>query len=130
MTDKDKLITESRMPKVGIFWFLGDEIIEFAQDQTAVPVNHVGFKDSPWDHYAVWDKVVKVYPQLQGKEYFDIPRGRVLYNTKDDMYHIITSTALANDQKKINKVMRAFSLPIRNTKAITDPHYEDVADFD
>lgn len=117
-----KLKIETHEPKVGIFWFLGTELIEFstpARDQPQVQ----GFVDSPFDHADKWQEIQKVFPQLRNKDYTFLPRGRVIYAGPRKRFEVITSKAIAFDKSRFLQVCRKFSLPI-SAAVVADEHYE------
>lgn len=125
---KLKILVESRSPKVGIFWYIDGELIDFTTDaREAQSVQ--GFKDSPYDHYNKWKEVRRAYKITKG-DWADFPRGRVIYAQPRDRFEIISSRELISDESVILKIMRAFSLPRNKTVAVTDFHYEINPDLD
>lgn len=117
-----KLLVEDRAPKVGIFWFVDGDIIEFTTDvRKAKSVQ--GYKDSDYDHHSEWPKVKKAFG-IRGQDWAEIPRGRVIYAGPRERFEIITSSELAADESKVLEVMRRFSLPRSKTAIVTDLHYE------
>jgi len=125
----NKLITESRLPKVGIFWIIGGDVISFLEEARDVS-SISGFKDATHDHHTMWDKVVTSYPKFRNMEYYEVPRGRVLFAGPRERYEIITSKKIAENGKYIRKIMREFSLPISKTAIVMDEHYEIEPDLD
>jgi hypothetical protein len=119
----DKLIVESSYPKVGIFWFIGKETVIFSEEARNISAV-AGFKNYHEGHADVWNKVVKAYPQVRGKEYFEVPRGRVLFDVEAGKYIIYVSAADSQKKNKMYEVMRQFSLPIQKTIIRKDLHYD------
>jgi len=117
------MILESRNPRVGIFWVVDGDIIDFSQDVRELS-NNLGYIDSPRDHHSAWRDMLKLYPHFKDYEYYEVPRGRVTYNTRDGVYHIISSREILQNDSLVRKIMRTFSLPVSSTKLIADAHYE------
>lgn len=69
--------------RVGIFWFYNDAIFGKATELIQGEVTVGGIIDSPDNHADFWtnnpDYLMR-YPELSGREYFEVPRGRVLYD--------------------------------------------------
>jgi hypothetical protein len=111
------IIVESRTPKVGIYWFKGNEIISFTEEvRGKKPV--ADFIDSEHDHYHAWDKL-----KIKG-DYTSLPRGRVIKNVKEDKYLVYVPSDMLGDKKKLVQIFREFSLPTDKIKIVTDTHYE------
>ena len=113
-------------PRIGIFWEVDGEILDFSVNANEVPVS-AGFKDGPYDHNTMWNQVTSLYPALRRKEYPDIPRGRVL-GIGPDKYRIFVEPGRESDTAYINKVMKTFALPRSKTEVMSDEHYS--LDFD
>ncbi len=109
-------------PQLGIFWMHGRKLIHFAAPAEGVQEVE-GFRDSPFDHDAYWVEVTKCHPKLREKEYFEVPRGRVIYTRSTGHYRILTSRKLARDADCIRRVRAAFQLPA-DTEVLVDEHYE------
>jgi hypothetical protein len=111
------------LPQLGIFWLYRHRIIAFT-----VPVDAVtevgGSKDASLAHSDLWDQVVKQQPKLAGKEYWSVPRGRVLFQIPKRTYIIYSSTSLASDQSVIGKIVRRFGLSGLDVQVGSDRHYD------
>lgn len=96
-------------PKVGIFWIIKGEIVEFMTDASKVaPI--AGFKDSPYDHLTMWDEVQKMWPTTRGKDYISIPRGRVI-GVGPERFRIFLPPKEVRNNSLINNIMAVFNLP-------------------
>ena len=108
-------------PQIGVFWIINGEVVPFLEDANTVQVVG-GFKDSQYDHYSMWDKVAKAFPNLRGHGYEEVPRGRVI-GVGADKYRIFLSPIDARNKTLVNRVMGMFSLPFGKTEVMTDAHY-------
>ena len=75
------------------------------------------------NHYDLWDKAVRANPKWQGKEYEEVPRGRVVYK-KDPKKSEFVIYLPKRIMKYKNKVINKFNLPLNQVKVDTsDEHY-------
>ncbi len=56
-------------------------------------------------------------------EYSNFPRGRVLYDNKQQCFYVYADKAILNNVEALNKIDEAFSLPVLNVKYKGDEHY-------
>jgi hypothetical protein len=116
---------EAAEPQVGIFWLYMGQVLQFSQPVSSVaPV--AGFKDSGYNHDSYWNQMVKMFPELNQKEYYDIPRGRVLFSV-NGIYHIMLPALEAKNKIVVSRIIRNFSLPRERSVAETDHHYDPPA---
>lgn len=116
------LVVESRVPKIGIWWIVKDEVISFQEEFRNVSSTGLS-RDTNFLHVSEFDKL-----KLPG-EYDDYERGRVIFLEKSKKFAIYCSGKIANDKASIARVARDFSLPLKSLIVRQDPHYEKV-DFD
>jgi hypothetical protein len=109
-------------PLIGIFWIVNGEIVEFSLDANTIQYV-AGFKDVPYDHYTMWGKMVKMFPNFRTREYDEIPRGRVIGIQKTNGYRIILSPEDVSNPMITDRVIGAFSLPRGKTEIMADNHY-------
>lgn len=119
---------EAANPQIGIFWLYKGQILQFAESVNNVPPVG-GFKDSGYTHDSYWKQVQQMHPELAGKEYFDVPRGRVLF-VINGTYKIILPSAQSKDMMLIKRIISNFSLPAAKTIVETDLHYDAPQDAD
>jgi len=113
-----------KQPSLGIFWIYHRRVLAFK-----VPVGAVaavrGVKDSDYAHADLWTEVVIKQPKLAGKEYWVIPRGRIIFREKYGIFAIFASTSIVTDPELLGKIIRCFHLPPKDrVRAITDRHYD------
>ena len=67
----------------------------------------------------------RLLPQWKGKEYTDFPRGRVLFDSMEEVFLVYSSWGIVNnpDLKKI--IFAEFNLQLAATKFAADYHYEN-----
>jgi hypothetical protein len=112
----ENLVIESRVPKVGIWWFIDDQVYSFEEEFRLVePVG--GYRDGKYAHAQEWRRL-----QIPG-EYTDYERGRVTMDNNDKVFKIICSNTLAQNKIALAKIARHFSLPLSRLKIETDLHY-------
>jgi hypothetical protein len=121
---------EAGTPNVGIFWLYKGQIIDFM-----IPVSETspvggGFRDSPYEHQAYWGSVQSRFPELRGKEYYDIPRGRIA-GLPNGTYNILLPSRQAANPVLVQQIVRRFQLPPGKISAVSDVHYDPPPeDFD
>ncbi|MCL2484546.1 MAG: DnaB helicase C-terminal domain-containing protein [Endomicrobia bacterium] len=107
-------------PKVGIFFILGNGVID-AKPQSLKELKSNGYSiDSDFSHSDVFDDAIsKLYPQYV--DYLEIPRGRVVYLVKNKQFVVYLDES--KDTPSIRKgIINVFDLP-ENTKFEYDEHY-------
>jgi hypothetical protein len=68
--------------KIGIFWYDQDRVIGIAHHFDQNDADSLGLIDSDYNHVQYWEKLRVENSHLQYIEYEEIPRGRVIFNTK------------------------------------------------
>jgi hypothetical protein len=109
------------MPRIGIFWVFEEQVIGQARELDEGEAG-AGFIDTPDAHNDYWETVQREHPVLESREYFDIPRGRVLYEigAKRSIVYLDRTLDIPECQKKIVKF---FDLNPKKTKWEYDGHY-------
>ena len=112
------------MIKIGIFWFIENQVYAVCQDVNLAysSINHI--LDTDFEHWQVWEDAA-IKPRgikLYQHEYFDFPRGRVLYNTTSFSSLVYLDKTLINEATK-NKICQAFNLVSDKIIWKTDDHY-------
>ena len=118
---RGKFRTIKRQPKIGIFWLFGRRLLK-----AAIPLEHgVAFSgaiNSPLSHVDFWPRLQRQHRDLRWSEYEEIPRGRVLFINKKNIFCVYMGIALHTPATK-RRLLRAFNLPKDRTRFLTDPHY-------
>lgn len=105
------------------FWYVdGDFIGDEAEiSDTSKIVEYGDFIQVDRDHYSIWNKVKHSHPSTRNKEYDEIPRGRVLFNTKTQRFQVVTSPEMIENHKE--EIIKWFNLPPNKTDFVEDEHY-------
>ena len=120
MTKKKR---ESRtLPQVGIFFWFEDKLwTESACVEKAG--GHVDFKDHDGDHVTYWDRLISEGLVPEHVEYQDVPRGRVVFNTSTDRFHLMLDRCILRRKKIAAAIKKQMGLPAKATDTSTDLHY-------
>lgn len=113
----------SREPKIGIFWVIKGKVVGLAIPMTEVePFGD--FVDVDVAHADYWEgkKTQWGHPY---EEYFEVPRGRVLFSVKEKVFRIISSSKILGNQRLLEKINGFFCLNAQKTTIMQDLHYED-----
>ncbi len=110
----------SKMIKVGIFWVIpdricGQRVLEFHKGYYASEADRNGFINYPYSHYDIWYNAVK---GLTDDCYY-YPRGRVLYNAKNNKHRIFADECL--DEYVLQDIIESFE--IESYELCRDEHY-------
>jgi hypothetical protein len=110
-----------KQPHVGIFWLVGGKlVIDSVLLSEAEPYgDHL---THPRSHVDVWEQL-RLGGKVPGEsEYEELPRGRVVCNTKTQRFTILADRCILKDNGIVSKIMSEMKLP-RNTETDTDSHY-------
>jgi hypothetical protein len=115
---------------IGIFWVYKETVfgkaINIDKGEEFVP----GIIDSPDNHTDYWDtgkEHLQLFPELRFSEYFDVPRGRVLFSRNDGQANIYMDKVLFNDKTK-QLIKGFFQLNDTQPDWRTDPHYTTISE--
>ena len=109
---------------VGIFWVFRGTVIGEREEIESLEAEG-GFINGNEDHCVYWERLRPKLGLPDGVEYFDLPRGRVIFVVEKNVFRILGSTELCDDMKTVDQVMRFFSLPPKRVETMPDEHYED-----
>ena len=132
-----KLKESYNVPEIGPFFVIPKSMVKLNpiksdfHEQTILydscPINNADtygdFKICNTDHYSYWKKIQKTYPRLKIVDYDFYPRGRVVYNTKTDKYHLILDRCI-QDENAIDLIIDEFKLPKKDVIIMNDEHYK------
>lgn len=112
-------------PLIGIWWDHEGQLAVFTEQPDSSKAVH-GISDSDFAHDDCWVEAAKQLAISPDFEYFDVPRGRVMWHVKNSRSVILHGNATSNDRLEV--VANAFHL--LTWEAATDLHYMigDVAD--
>ena len=110
---------------LGIFWVYKETVFGKTTNVDEGEEYVSGIIDSPDNHTDYWDterEHLQLFPELRFNEYFDVPRGRVLYSRKEGQATIYMDKVLFNDKTK-KLIKDFFQLNDTKTDWRTDHHY-------
>lgn len=108
--------------QVGIFWAVPDKCSggwSFYVVKKAYPVssaNYFGFIDYPFSHYEKWDDVRS---SGETRDCYHYPRGRVIYDTKENKHRIFADECL--NEFDLQELIELFE--IKDYELFRDEHY-------
>lgn len=110
--------------KIGIFWFYKNTVLGIAEDISQGFKGYNGLIDSNFDHVNVWEtlELKKQFPELKNMEYEQIPRGRILYSSKQSK-HIIYMDKILFEPDIKQKIADFFNINLNQIMWKKDPHY-------
>ena len=120
-----KCAIASGVGEVGIFWFFRGEIFQASVPHTHGE-NYGDFVNGIADHCTFWRSIQRLLPAAERYSYDQVPRGRVVYRKRDDVYLVYGSAHFVRNEGQRHAVLEAFHL--LDAKAIfrEDEHYGDV----
>lgn len=112
------------VPRIGIFWIYQGVVLGQAVDLAVGEEGVPGLLDSPDNHADLWEgkRLLTSYPELRGREYFAVPRGRVLWNFPQKQAIVYMDAKLFDAATKAS-IAVFFDLTTSEIVWRTDPHY-------
>lgn len=113
------------MARIGIFWVYQGRVLGRARPLVEGEESVPGLLDSPDTHARLWEEeggVCGVCPELAGREYFTIPRGRVLWDRQAEQAVVYLDRTLLQEGIK-RSIMTFFGLSARRVRWRSDLHY-------
>lgn len=113
---------------VGIWWFYNGKVVgEYCPvDEGVDDRGYIQFSKTD-NHITKWESVIKEQlpeaVELISKGYRSIERGRVVYDIRSQVYEIICSQAIANDNQAIQCIADAFEISNLRFDVIPSSHY-------
>ena len=110
--------------KIGIFWFYKNTVLGIAEDICQGFKGYNGLIDSNFDHVNIWEtlELKTQFPELSNMEYEQIPRGRILYSSKQNKHIIYMDKTLFELEMK-QKIAEFFNINLNQASWKKDPHY-------
>ncbi len=107
--------------KVGIFWYYRSTVIGTANELTEA-FDGGDFIDSPLTHNRHWEVIQRQLPELRFSEYIEVPRGRVLYDKREERPLVYMDKVLFKLAIR-RKICAFFDLSEKVTDFERDSHY-------
>ncbi len=73
-----------------------------------------------------WPLIQREHPPTRSYEYDQVPRGRVIYSTRDDTYTVYGSKRFVANETQKAVVLSTFHLPPERMRFRSDEHYGSV----
>ena len=118
-----KILKESLAPEVGPFYVIDGAVFADTDPVRDLTPTTIGTVDSDNTHYSYWRFLKRVYPNLRRIDYDYYPRGRVVYNSKEDKYHVFVDKCIS-DKDSISKIEDELNLPSSKVVVDYDEHYQ------
>jgi len=114
-------------PRIGIWWIGGETVAVLSHPYTQNATRIAGRLDSNLAHVDEWPRVAARFGCTADDEYFAIPRGRVLWDAKQQCGIIIHGPSI--NRQCLEVIASRFYLG-KKWKAEEDLHYATGADAD
>ena len=113
-------------PHVGIYWSYENRLFHCESSPISMGVKTRISIDYEVGHYAAWfimnkRGILDRLPKKLRAEYDSIPRGRIVYLLKKEIYVVYHGNEFDKDQ--YNELLDLFHLPKDRTKSRIDMHY-------
>lgn len=112
----------AKVGEVGIFWLFKGEVISDSIPYT-LGEDYGDFKNGRSDHCTFWASIQRLSPEAARYEYDQVPRGRVVYSTRDDRFFVYGSETFVHHRRQKSLVLGEFNLPPVKTTFRVDEHY-------
>jgi hypothetical protein len=108
-------------PSVGIFWAIDSNlVVDSTLLSQAEPYGvHLTHSSS---HLEVWTRFQESGTVPADVEYEELPRGRVIYNTKTTRFTMLSDRCILKDRKLVEKIRLRLGLP-KGTEVGSDSHH-------
>lgn len=83
--------------------------------------------NGPLDHVEFWPGLERKHPHLRGREYFELPRGRVVFRRAENRFAVLMDARLHTKVIKA-KLVKFFRLPVGQYGFERDAHYTTNSD--
>jgi hypothetical protein len=110
------------VPQVGIVFVYKGKV--FIDGTPVTEAESLGgqFKIHDRDHYKYWEQLRGMGAVPADVEYDEVPRGRVVYDTKSRKYTLFLDRCILRNKKLVSRIRAHMSL-FENTATDTDSHY-------
>lgn len=109
--------------RIGIFWFYDHKVIGISHDFSLKEADSIGLIDSKYTHVEYWEILRRQLPELKDREYEQLPRGRVIFDTNKNKAIIYLDETLLK-RRKVNGILNFFDLDFSSVVLRTDSHYK------
>jgi hypothetical protein len=109
-------------PSVGIFWLFRDELITDSTPLSKAEPYGTALTH-PAGHEDYWARLQHTGAVPAEVEYEEPPRGRVVFDGREQRFHLYADKCILSQRKVVRKIMDAMHLPPGETSEGRDSHY-------
>lgn len=113
--------TRQSEPRVGIFWLLDSKLIIDATPVSMAEAYGTALTH-PTSHIDYWERLQRKGVVPVDCEYEEPARGRVVYDGREQRYHLMADKCILGRRDVVAEIMEAMHLP-DDTALTTDDHY-------
>ena len=124
--DRLKQKIDEGVPEVGIFWLINREVL-----QDSVPWNESSgivmdgrYLNGPSDHLSFWKRAKRWLPEAGVRDHFFYARGRVIRDIEENVFIVVTTSAIVENPRAKVAIRESFSLP-DDVRFESHSHYEN-----
>lgn len=110
-------------PCVGIFWLFDDKLI-FDSTPLSKAEPYGTALTHPDGHIDYWTRLQHTGAVPAEVEYEEPPRGRVVFYTREQRFHLFADKCILSQRKVVGKIMDAMHLPPGKTSEGRDEQYQ------
>lgn len=110
------------MQGIGIFYLINGRIVYEAADVFTIKPSG-GVRAYPRQHYEFWTDLQEKDPDLYGLDCYSLPRGRIRYNDKTNLFEILADTHILDSESLRAQVLVYFNLDEANVQFRRDDIY-------
>jgi hypothetical protein len=117
-------VKDSRTPEpcVGIFWLFEGELIIDSTPLSKAEAYGTAL-GHPTGHEDYWERLQNKGTVPSEVDYMRPPRGRVVFDGREQRFHLLADKCILSQRKVIRKAMDAMHLPPGKTTEDRDEHY-------
>ena len=113
---------QASAPEVGVFFAHGDNLwIDSTPVDEAILYGDMRTHDR--GHEDFWEQLQARGEVPRDEEYDECPRGRVCYDTKQEVFRIYLGKCIREKKDMVSRIIRSMNLPPA-TRAELDSHYK------
>ena len=114
------------IPEVGIFWLINKEVLQDSVpwSESSGIVMDGRYLNGPSDHLSFWKRAKRWLPEASVRDHVFYPRGRVMRDAEENVFIVVTTSAIVDNPRAKVAIRRSFSLP-DGTRFESHSHYEN-----
>jgi hypothetical protein len=117
------MIDETGEPRVGIFWMLADGSLLVDSSPLSAAEGYADCLTHSRSHIDVWAELQSSGRAPTDVEYEEYPRGRVIFDTRQDRWVIMADRCILRRKDLMRKISALTNLSGMRTETSPDSHY-------